>query len=146
MLVKELIDHLRLGLIDDHPPSSFTVSAEGREQLDVTSQFARTATKSTSSQADIAKVKIEGGSNGLIIVGIRRDGERLKVGRQELDLRQVRGGRGRIGPADSYGIISWGGLRFWPAETRSGLGSGYSVAVVGMRCGVGFCVFWASVA
>ena len=80
-------------------------------------QGARTAVERPGGAGDVAKIKIEGGSNGLVIVVVRSDGKRTQIGRQILDLGQARGDG--VWPTDSYGMISWGGLRFWPAETRS---------------------------
>ena len=106
----------------------------------MTSQLARKAAKSAGSQAHIAKIEVKSGSDGFVIVDVRGDWQRTQIGRQVLDLRKLRNG---VGPTDSYGTISWGGLRFWPAETRSRLvaGSGKVVALTGCRCGVGFWVF-----
>jgi hypothetical protein len=84
------------------------------------SQLARTPAKSAGSQTHIAKIEIKGGPDGIVIVVVRRDGERPQIGRQVLDLRQIRRGRlDGVGPPDGYGMTSLGGARFWPAETRS---------------------------
>jgi hypothetical protein len=142
--VEKLLDDDRFGLIDDHPPGGVTIGLQGRQQFNLPCQLARKAAESAGSQADVPIVEVKGSADSIFVIGGGAIGQRREVGRQILDIGLCRA-RGGAGPADQ-GMISWGGLRFWPADTRSGLGSGYSVAAVGIRCGVGFCAFWASVA
>ena len=51
VLVEELLDNDRLGLIDDHAPCGVTIGLQAWEHLDTTSQSARKATQGASSKA-----------------------------------------------------------------------------------------------
>jgi hypothetical protein len=67
----------------------------------------------SSSQADIARMNVEGRTDGLGIVGVGRNRERFEIGRQIIESCGSR----ELPP--SQGMRSCGGARFWPAETRS---------------------------
>jgi hypothetical protein len=112
--VEELLNNDRLGLIDDHAPRSVAVRLKAREQLDTASKSPRQTAKSTSCKTHISEIEIQSCPDSVLVLFIGTIGQRCEVRRQILDLRL-----GRTGAGAPQGMISPGGLRFWPAETRS---------------------------
>lgn len=116
--VGELLDDDCLGLIDDHAPCGIAIRLQLGRFLDYPGQSARETAKSAGSETHIAKIKVKSSTDSLFVLDIGTVGDRSEILGQVFERN---GGSGRTGAAVAQGMRSCGGLRFWPAETRSGI-------------------------